>query len=834
MELLAPAGDEKCFRAAVDNGADAVYLGGKIFNARSSAGNFSLDELKTALEYAHLRGVKIYVTVNILIADNELSELLAYLEELLVLGVDGVIVQDHGVVHLIRKLLPDLPLHISTQMTVHNLAAVKYLEDLGVKRVVLSRELSLEEIKEIGRRSKIELEVFAHGALCVSYSGQCLFSSMIGGRSGNRGRCAQPCRLPYHLVDQNQREILNEKETGAYLLSPRDLKTIELLPQLRQAGVHSLKIEGRMKKPEYVATVVRIYRQALDRLLHEGEGNFCVAEDESKDLAQIFNRDFTSDYLLGKSSLSLMSYRRPNNRGSYIGRIESYSQADRKAVIKLEDELIKGDGIEIWVSQGGRVGKTIDKLWLNGEERTSAVRGMRVTLSVSGKIRNGDRVFKTYDERLERKAKESFVHSKGSQTEPVNITVHGRLGEPLVLLVSDRHGHNAYGKTHFLAEKAKNKPLNYQYLRQQLGKLGNTVFYLQGLTLDLAEDLMVPVSEINQARREALAELTDLILAESQRTYTLPDRKAKKKFLHWQKDSSYKIPKLAVLAGDAAQAREALNSGADRIYFGGDFLGQSKLPDAVSVSRLAEEVLSRGKEFYLATPRILKTAEFGFWQKLFEFLAPSGISGVMAGNMGIMALAQKEFSFPLVLDTPFNVFNRSAVQFWQEQLGERLKTIALSPELNLQQIRELATAETEKEILGEGNLILTVMEHCPLNNLLGKGRKARCSHYCKQQFYLQDRKNVLFPLKTNPYCRSYLLNSMTLSVLDNLPDLLDAGLDYIRLELNGQKKQLEAVGIYRRALELLRAGEDYLQDKAVQAFLSKRNLFTKGHYFRGV
>lgn len=496
--------------------------------------------------------------------------------------------------------------------------------------------------------------------------------------------------------------------------------------------------------------------------------------------------------------------------------------------------MTKGDGIEIWVSQGGRVGKTIDKMWINGEEKTLAVRGMRVTLSVSGKIRNGDRVFKTYDERLERKAKESFMHSGGSQTEPVNITVHGRLGEPLVLMVSDQYGHNAYGKTRFLAEKAKNKPLNYQYLRQQLGKLGNTVFYLQGLKLDLTEDLMVPVSEINQARREALVELTALILAERQKTYALPDQKMKQRFLHWKKESNYKIPKLAVLVGDVLQAKKALSSGADRIYFGGDFLGQSKLPAAVSVSKLAEEVLSRGKEFYLATPRILKTTEFGFWQKLFEFLIPSGISGVMAGNMGIMSLVQKEYSFSLVLDTAFNVFNHLAVEFWQKQLGERLKTIALSPELNLQQIRELATDETEKEILGEGNLILTVMEHCLLNNLLGKGRKSKCSHYCKQQFYLQDRKNVLFPLKTNPYCRSYLLNSMTLSVLDNLPDLLDAGIDYIRLELNGQKKQLATIGIYHRALEILRAGDDYLQDKKIQAFLNQRNLFTKGHYFRGV
>lgn len=312
-EILAPAGDFQSLIAAVENGADAVYLGGKAFNARAFAGNFDDEEMAKAIEYAHLRNVKIYVTVNILIDNSELKDALSYIKTLYDLGVDGLIVQDLGLSFLISRVLPNFPLHGSTQMTIHNREGAEFLAKMGFKRVVLARETSLEDISLINQDPIIELEIFGHGALCICYSGQCLMSSLIGGRSGNRGRCAQPCRMTYTLVDEKGKNAA-EEGIGEHLLSPRDLNALELLPEICRTGVSSLKFEGRMKRPEYVATVIRIYREALDRYKKNPE-SFSVWAEEQKELAQIFNRDFTTGYLLNNPGRDLMSYKRPNNRG---------------------------------------------------------------------------------------------------------------------------------------------------------------------------------------------------------------------------------------------------------------------------------------------------------------------------------------------------------------------------------------------------------------------------------------------------------------------------------------------------------------------------------------
>ena len=315
-ELLAPAGDMLSLKAAVENGADAVYLGVKKLSARAYASNFSLDELEQVIDYAHLRGVKVYVTVNTLIKDAEFAEAARTLQSIAAYGADAVIVQDIGLLSFLREFLPELPVHASTQMTVHNTESVCSLEGLGVKRVVLARELSLEAIRSIRDHTQAELEVFIHGALCICYSGQCLFSSMIGGRSGNRGYCAQPCRKQYSLKKNG--EEVNVK--GNFLLSPKDLNTAEILPKIIEAGVSSLKIEGRMKRPEYVAGVVSIYRQLLDRYATDPAGYF-VSEEELITLEQLFNRGFTHAYLSGKPRFELMDHDVPYNRGVLVGTV---------------------------------------------------------------------------------------------------------------------------------------------------------------------------------------------------------------------------------------------------------------------------------------------------------------------------------------------------------------------------------------------------------------------------------------------------------------------------------------------------------------------------------
>ncbi|MFA7467967.1 MAG: peptidase U32 family protein, partial [Desulfotomaculaceae bacterium] len=348
-ELLAPAGGRDALVAAVQNGADAVYLGGRQFNARRGADNFDIKELAEVIEYAHMRGVKVYVTVNILLADTELREAIRFLHAIYNAGADAAIVQDVGLIRLARLVVPELELHASTQMTAHNLPGVEFLRDAGLKRVVLAREMNLDSVRHIRERAGVQLETFVHGALCICYSGQCLMSSMIGGRSGNRGRCAQPCRLEYRLVDKDGKPVADAGQWGEYLLSPKDLNLSDYIPRLMAAGIDSFKIEGRMRRPEYVATVIRIYRELIDRALDGGD--FAVTGEETVDLAQIFNRGFSTGYFFGNPGQNLMSYKRPNNRGVLLGRVKHYNQRVGRVEIELEAPLATGDGIEVWVTR---------------------------------------------------------------------------------------------------------------------------------------------------------------------------------------------------------------------------------------------------------------------------------------------------------------------------------------------------------------------------------------------------------------------------------------------------------------------------------------------------
>jgi len=420
-ELLAPVGGKEAFRAAVQNGADAVYLGGQLFSARQYADNFDRAEMNTAIEYAHIRGVKVYVTVNTLVADSEFGELVDYLKFLHEAGVDAIIVQDPGIAMVVQELLPGLALHASTQMTIHNSSGAVSLKSLGFARVVLAREVSLREITQIKQKTGMELEVFVHGALCVSYSGQCLMSSMIGGRSGNRGRCAQPCRMEYTFVDEKKGVLADPAKTGTHLLSPRDLNMIQYIPELAQAGIDSLKIEGRMKRPEYVAAVTRVYRDALDRY-RTSPDDYSVPEKDLKDLTQIFNRGFTTGYFFGKQGRDMMSYKRPNNRGLRLGRVTRTDWAAKMAELALEDSLHQGDGIEYWITDGGRAGVVVNRILAGGlqgkeageqaagagKQVTEAGPGEKVWVPYTGKVKPGDRVFKTHDAELISQAEQSY------------------------------------------------------------------------------------------------------------------------------------------------------------------------------------------------------------------------------------------------------------------------------------------------------------------------------------------------------------------------------------------------------------------------------------------
>ena len=771
VELLAPAGSFDALRAAVEAGADAVYLAGEKFGARAYAENFSGENLIQAVKFAHLRGVAVHVTVNTLIANEELDEFAEYLKFLRRANVDALLVQDLGAAAIAKQVAPEIPLHASTQMTIHNSAGVKALAELGFSRAVLSRELTLDEIYKICRESPIETEIFIHGALCVCWSGQCLMSSLIGGRSGNRGRCAQPCRLPYELVDKNGKNLL---DAGKYLLSPKDLNALDLLPQLIKTGVTSLKIEGRMKRPEYVATVVKVYRDALDK-------NFSTPEDRRK-LAQIFNRDFTTAYLEKNPGKNLISDMKPNNRGVLIGRVVEVGR--EKITLKLAEKIHAGDQVEIWIKIGGRVTFTVEDFELRGDLCT-------VKIPTKG-VRVHDRAFKIFDAELTAEARKYFTGAPVKKF-PVNAKITAKLGEPLTLTLIDSNGNFSTAQTNFIAEPAKNCPLTLETLKNQIGRLGNSIFTLDKISADLDKNLMIPISELNDVRRRAVEDLESLRLKKFEK---LPAESATIKiFSPVAADNTKIIAHVDTLNKISA----ALDAGADEILFGGE---KAMRNDFVKF------VHERGKKISLATPRIVRENEFAALEKTFS----ADFDAIYVHNLSVIALAKK-FS-EVRTDFSLHVFNNMTINFLKS-LG--VAGVTLSPELNLTQIKALAKkSPLPLECIVHGRQELMISAYCVLGSFLGNLDKKNCPHVCKSgKFYLRDRKNELFPVVTDQFCRMYILNAKTLSMIENRADF--NGISRIRIDCRYLTVQETA-----KIVHAYKFGGAEIEN------------FTRGHYFRGV
>lgn len=492
VELLAPAGGPAQLRAAVENGADAVYLGGPLFNARMHADNFSLEDLREAVSYAHLRGVKIHVTLNTLLRDEELQDALDYAADLYALGADALIIQDLGLARLLRQQLPEMELHLSTQGTVYNLSGVRAAAELGFQRVVLAREVPLDELRTITAARPCEIEIFVHGALCICYSGQCQLSRVLGGRSGNRGECAQPCRLPYR----------DEAGRSGYLLSPRDLCLLDHLPELTAAGVDSLKIEGRMKSPAYVAVVTSIYRKYLDRCLSPQSGApFRIEAEDRLALAQIFNRGgFTDGYLHGDPGASLLSGDLPKHQGVRIGTVAA--SAGRELLdIRTDRPLRNGDGIEIHSRPltGGVV--TYREARPGGLLRIGDIRG-------ADRVKPGDAVFRITDSEQVRAAEASC--RQGRRTTPMDLTFVLRTGRPAELTARAQAAEVSVSGR-LVPEAARHRAVDAEMVRQQLEKTGGTPFHLRHLRVVLDPGLSLPRSELNRLRRDAVEALTERI-----------------------------------------------------------------------------------------------------------------------------------------------------------------------------------------------------------------------------------------------------------------------------------------------------------------------------------
>jgi len=838
-ELLAPAGSWGALVAAVQNGADAVYLGGKSFNARNSADNFDDDALAKAIEYAHVRGVKVHVTMNILLADTELKEALRFLRIVYNAGADAVIMQDLGLIRMTRLMFPELELHASTQMTVHNVPGAIFLRDAGIKRIVLARELDLDSIREIRKRAGVEVETFVHGALCVCYSGQCQMSSMIGGRSGNRGRCAQPCRLEYRLVDDKGMQVADNEKVGDYLLSPRDLNISLHIPELIKAGIDAFKIEGRMRRPEYVATVTRIYRTLIDRAALGGE--YFVTGDEASQLAQVFNREFTTGYFFGVPGKDLMSYKRPNNRGIRLGRVRSYDRDANQAEIELEAPLNVGDGIEVWVTRGGRVGTEVNEIFVSGQKTFAADAGAVAVLKLEGHIHPGDRVFKTHDVKLMENAVQTYSSSRETRRIPLDFKVRARVGEPMILEAADQEWVTAQATTREVGQIAQRRPLTEEFLAEQLDRLGNTPFVLNKLECDLGENVMIPVSEINDVRRQVVEQI-----AETRALLRKPpkacdsDLEVKMSVLLGEEeiDRSGKFPVLAVAVSGAPEALAAVKSGAELVYFSGDQFRSRSNVTAAEIHKARQYCSDAGVEFYLTTPRIAHDREIKQYLPFLKSLLETEPDGIMISSYGWLPELREMTGLTLAADFSLNVFNQQSAMFLMRRGVSR---VTLSTELTGEQIKYLTSrSPVETEVIVHGVLPLMVSRYCVVGSVLGgKGENNSCSGQCSHASYaLLDRKGVVFPVETDRHCLMHIYNSRELCLLDTLPYLAKVGPAVLRIEARRENETYvaRAVKTYRQVLDGLRISPDKLPDLSaiMEKLVEGGPGFTRGHYYRGV
>lgn len=829
-EILAPAKDWDTLKVAVAAGADAVYIGGKQFNARQFATNFDRQELSTAADYLHLRGRKLYVTVNTLIKQEEIDDLLDYLNFLAQIGTDAVIIQDLGALHLIRTYWPDLPIHASTQMTIHDHAGAHFLQKLGVERVILARELSWSEIKAIHEKNQVELEVFVHGALCVAYSGACLFSSLVGGRSGNRGRCAQPCRLTYTLYHTDEQgKTVAVSEQGKHLLSPKDLALIAAIPELVEAGVRSLKIEGRMKGPEYVGTVVDTYRKALDRFA-AAPTEFRVKTEELKALSTVFNRGFSSGYFLGELGLELMSPDRPSNRGRFIGRVQSYDEKSKRCLIKLEENLTLGDGVEIWVKVGGRVGTIVEDLFVNGVKVQQAPADSEAWFTLPKRVKPGDRVFLTSSSRLSQKIQQMLRNDYPGSKLLCTMQVRVAPEQPLVLTMAAL-GMEVTVTSPDKAQIASKHPLTFETLKNHLTRLGDSPFCADSFSADIQGDPMLPFSRLNQVRREAVDRLCSKILTAH---YRPP---LDLRVINHRAENATERPKrsgpsfLTVFAGNLDLTKVAVTAGVSKVIFGGESFtpgfrwSENHLAEAVALARQAKV------KAIIALPRITKEREQKTVENYIKIAHSLQPDGFLISHLGSLEMVRAASDLPVYANHSFHFFNTHTLKVFAHQ---NLAGFTLSPELKKGELFALIDQTdfrpVELELLVFGALELMVSQFCPVGAWAGEKPPTSCHRPCQQgRYFLRDRKEIDFPVVVDEYCRFHLLNSRYLSLLPELESLQDKNLS-LRLELRHQSPELAAkvIEVFQEGLK----GNNNSDQTVLERILDQG--LTKGHFYRGV
>lgn len=749
IELLAPVGEWDSLVAAVQNGADAVYFGADELNARMNSKNFNREELKATIEYAKIRGVKTNLTLNILIKDEEFSQAMSLVEYAYECGIDAIIVQDLGLAETIIKNYPDIEVHSSTQMTICNLDGVKQIEKLGFKRCVLARELSLEEIKYICQNSKIDVEVFIHGALCICYSGQCLMSSIIGGRSGNRGKCAGTCRLPYSLLNKG------ETVDKGYLLSSKDVCTLDILPELINSGVKSFKIEGRMKSPEYVGIVTSIYRKYID--LAQSEEEYFVDPKDREVLMQIFNRGgFSTGYLKGKLGKEMMFKYKPNHMGIYVGTVEHYNSNKGYAKINLEKEISLGDSISI---KDGSC--KISELMIGNNNIKQGRIGQTVTIGrINGRIQKGDKVYRTVDINLNKQIQ--TISSKENVKRKINCKMVIKAAMPITISIEDDQTGIVVEKTGVIPERAEKQGLTKERIETQMSKLGNTIFEIDKLEIELEERTITAISSINEIRREAIQELEQKIKEQIiRKPIAMKDEGILPRY------ENNKEKQISICLNDIKENMEYEKvQDVDNVYIPLRFFINPKLENQIKI------ITEKFKTFILM-PAIYKSN----YEKtdVKAIMKKYNIYGVVISNLSQVDLFRE---IPMVANYTMNIMNNHTISELKK-IG--ISKYIVSPESDKETIISLGNS-IEKEMIVYGRTLLMTTEYCVI------GKYHNCTAPCtKGEYTLKDRMNFEFPIRTDRInCNNLIYNSKITSVewgeynLNSIRiDILDENVDEI-------------------------------------------------------
>jgi U32 family peptidase len=801
-ELLAPAGDWDCVRAAIENGADAVYFGLDTgFNARARATNFTVADLPRLMEMLHLRGLRGYATLNTLIFSDELEAFGHTVEAVADAGVDAVLVQDVGAATLIRERRPELPLHASTQMTLTSAETIDLAERLGMDRVVVARELSIDEITAIRRQTAMPLEVFVHGALCVAYSGQCLTSESLGGRSANRGQCAQACRLPYDLVCDGRDVDLGDQR---YLLSPQDLAAYALAPDLITAGVAAFKIEGRLKTPEYVANITRHYRQAIDTAVAGRPVAFTPRDVEEMELS--FSRGFSPGWLRGCDHKMLVPATTSAKRGVRLGTVAEVRR-DRVAV-DLVAGVKRGDGVAIdcGTTSDEATGGRVYEVFVAGRSLTEPVATGRVELAFAhgaidmSRLQPGQAVWKTDDQELTARLRKTFTGPVLRRRQPVDLEVTVAVGEPLRVIARTDRGATCEVVSAEPAREATKHGLTVETLREQLGRLGGTPFELRQVAAEITGAPMLPFSLLGQLRHDLVAALERAVVRRSAVPHGHHERALHAREVTGQPapPAPSPLPTLHVLVRTLDQLRRVLELGERRIE--AEFADIRQYRDAVDRCRAASATI------LLATPRIQKPDELG----IFRLLAKQEPDGVLVRNWAALRYF-RDAGLPVVGDFSLNVTNERTAGFFVAAGCDR---VTASYDCNREQLLALAaTADAARlEVVVHQHMPMFHMEHCVFCAVLSPGtNKTNCGRPCDDHAVkLRDRIGVEHPLTADVGCRNTLYNAVAQSGAEVVPALLAQGVRHVRVEFLDEDDAAigNVIAAYRDLLAGLTTGRE--------------------------